>query len=249
VAERHRLEVQGGDLTLTAASLLAVFEPERITHTGDVGASVTDDQQATALPHQTDVPCGVTGRVDDLESPRDWEQLTVLHLVVDPYRRDGLIRVIEQAKPDLLDQPRGWAHRPERSSALCDRRVRGVHPGNRARALDDGRRTSEVIGVGVRKNEVPEILRVAAQRSQRVKNLALVIGESRIDQGELAIVALEQHAVGQTEGQKPRPLDDLLHYRSLSLVRPAVISAARRRSKTTPSLAQTITYTMQPYER
>src|SRR5215472_13005203 len=131
------------------------------------------------------MPCGVTGRVDYLESPSDWEHLTVTHLVVDPHRRDGLIRVIEQAEPDLLDQPRGWAHRPERSSAFCDRRVHGVHPGLRARALDDGRRASEVIGVGMREDEVPEILRVAAQRSQRVKNLALVIGESSIDQGEL----------------------------------------------------------------
>jgi hypothetical protein len=103
VAERHRLEIQGGELTLTAASLLAVFEAERITQAGDVGASVTDDQQATGFPHQCDVPCGVAGRMDYLEPPRDWEHLTVLHLVVDPHRRDGLVRMKEEAKADLLN--------------------------------------------------------------------------------------------------------------------------------------------------
>jgi hypothetical protein len=72
-----------------------------------------------------------------------------------------------------------------------------------------------------------------------------VIGESGIDQGELAIVALEQHAVGKTEGHKPRPINDLLHHHSLSLVRPAVTSAGEKAIEAdAPSAPRRIAYTM-----
>lgn len=166
VAERHRLEVERGQLALATASPLAVLEP------------------------------------------------------VDAHRRDGLVRVKEQAEPNLLDQPRSGAHRPERPSALRDRRVRAVDPGLRSGALDDGRGASEVIGVRVREDEMPQILRMAAQRSQRVKNRGLVTGVPGIDEGEPAVVALEEHAVGTAERHQSRPVDDLLHTAHLLLARP-----------------------------
>jgi hypothetical protein len=119
--------------------------------------------------------------VDDLEPARDRERLAVADLAVDPHRGDGLVRVKEQAEADLLDQPRGGAHGAERPSGLRDRRVRGVDPGLCSGALDDGRGASEVIGVRVSEDEVPQILRMAAQRSQRVENRGLVTGVPGVD--------------------------------------------------------------------
>jgi hypothetical protein len=56
-----------------------------------------------------------------------------------------------------------------------------VHPGLRARALDDGRGTAEVIGVGVREDDVSQIAWLAAERGQRVKDRGFVIGKTGID--------------------------------------------------------------------
>jgi hypothetical protein len=50
VAECGGLEVQGGELSLAAASLLSVFEAEWITDAGHVGAHVADDQKAIVTP-------------------------------------------------------------------------------------------------------------------------------------------------------------------------------------------------------
>ena len=102
-------------------------------------------------------------------------------LVDDVHRRDGLVRAPEHAVPDPLGQPRGRPHRSERSSACRDRSVSGVHPGLGARALYDGRGTADVIGVGVRKDEVSQILRLAAERGHRVKDRGFVFGKSGID--------------------------------------------------------------------
>ena len=102
-------------------------------------------------------------------------------LVDDVHRRDGLVRAPEHAVPDPLGQPRGRPHRSERSSARPERNVNGVHPGLRARALDDGRGTADVIGVGVDEDEVSQILWLAAKRGQRIKDRGFVTGKTGID--------------------------------------------------------------------
>lgn len=85
--------------------------------------------------------------------------------------------------------------------------------------------------MSVGENEVPQILRVPAQRSQGLENHGLVTGIPGIDQGKLAVVALQQHAVGPAERQEPSSLDDLLHQYPLPLGSPDCRSGRKKMTR------------------
>jgi hypothetical protein len=101
--------------------------------------------------------------------------------------------------------------------------------------------------VRVRENEVLQILRMMAQRSYRVKDLGLVTRVSGIDQGELTIAALEDHAVGTSERHQPRPLDDLLHRRSPSLGSSGCRFGEKAVEARRAVLTEVLAYTVKPY--
>jgi len=123
VAECRRLKAQGGELSLAAAPLFLVFEAKRVTDSDHVRADVADDQKTIVTPQQRHMSRRVTGRVDDPQPASERQRLAVLYVLVDSYRRDGLVWAPEDAEQDSLGQVWRWRQCSKRPAALRDRNV------------------------------------------------------------------------------------------------------------------------------
>lgn len=148
------------------------------------------------------MPGVMSRRADDLQTAGKRQRLTICDVLVNPERLDLLIRIPHHSKRQFLHEAARRRHGTKWPTAFGERSIGCMHIGPCVRCPEDRRRTANVIGVAMRKDEMLEVGSALAEPGDCIEYDLLLSGKARVHQHQ-PVTVFQQNGVRIAECEQP----------------------------------------------